>query len=134
MEQILLEAVQRRMENREVIWDSQHGFTKGQSCLANPVASATEWLHQWTKEELQMLSVWTFCTLSKFADNTKLRDAVDSPEGWDAIQRDLDKLKKWVHVNLRRFNKTKCNVLHLGQGNPQCQYRLLDEGIESSPA
>jgi len=57
---------------------------------------------------------------------------VNTPEGRDVIQRDLDRHRSCV--NLMRFNKVKCKVLHVGWGNPKQKYRLWGEEIESSHA
>ncbi|CAM5099974.1 unnamed protein product [Natator depressus] len=68
------------------------------------------------------------CTLSKFADDTKLEGVIDR------IQRDLDKLEDWAKRNLMRLNKDKCRVLHLGRKSLMHRYRLGTEWLGSSSA
>ena len=64
------------------------------------------------------------CTLSKFADDTKLEGVTDTQDSCAAIQQVLDRLASWVEMNLMRLSRGKYRVPQPGRNYSMHQYRL----------
>ena len=59
---------------------------------------------------LKDLNIGLEGTLSKFGGNTKLEGPVESLDGKEALQADLDKLEGLAITNHMKFNRNKCQA------------------------
>ena len=66
----------------------------------------------------------TTCTISKFADDTKLSNSVTNDQDIQNLQEDLNKLMEWSDTWTMKFNVDKCSVMHFGHNNPQHEYQM----------
>ncbi|XP_040549522.1 olfactory receptor 1F12-like isoform X2 [Gallus gallus] len=55
------------------------------------------------------------CTFSKFVGDTNFYDVVNTVKIRGAIQRDRDKLQRWVYENIVKINKTMCKDVHMDE-------------------
>ena len=68
------------------------------------------------------------CTFSKFVGDINFYDVVNTVKIRGAIQRDRDKLQRWVYENIAKINKTMCKDVHIGQSNAMHKCKLTREG------
>ncbi|PKU46335.1 rna-directed dna polymerase from mobile element jockey-like [Limosa lapponica baueri] len=134
-----------RMKGLTVRWVKNWLKGRGQRVVANGVTSGWQ-LVTGSVPQASILGPVLFnifindldagleCTISKFAEDTKLGGAVDSLEGQEALQRDLGRLKHRVMIDGMKFRKSKCQILHLVWSNARHKCKLGEECLESSPA
>ena len=69
---------------------------------------------------------------SAFADNTKLDGIANTLEDRNKLQSDLDRLEHWAENNRMKFNRDKCQVLHLGKRNQMHSYKMGDTWLSNT--
>lgn len=125
MEQILLEAMPRHIDRREVIRDSQHGFTTCKAYFTDVMAFTNDGLTlRWWLGEEQQRSLIDFCKAFDMSSNNSLvsklaryrfdrwiirciRDCLDGHIQRTVVNGSMELINKWcssrVHI--------KCNTI-----------------------
>ncbi|GAB0184021.1 mitochondrial enolase superfamily member 1 [Grus japonensis] len=64
MEQLIMETISRHMKDKKLLRSSQHGFTKGKSCLTNLITFYNELMHLVDEGRAKTSVHWAFSKAS----------------------------------------------------------------------
>ena len=67
-----------------------------------------------------------------FADDVKIYRRMMSPGDRDQLQDDLQKLDEWSSKWKLKFNRDKCNVMHIGRKNPCYNYTMSGSTLSTT--
>ncbi|XP_065675757.1 uncharacterized protein LOC136091965 [Hydra vulgaris] len=67
-----------------------------------------------------------------FADDTKIMPLINNESNNNALQEDLNKLLDWSNKLFVKFNRGKCKTMHIGNLNPQFNYKLEDHILQKT--
>jgi len=111
-------------------WDELLGSNTCHQNLKVQLEAGNTWYTQWANTGTILFKIFinglddgTECTLSKFANYTRLGRVADTPKGYAVVQRDLKRLEKWADTDLMKLSRGKGQVSHLGGKNPMDKYR-----------
>ena len=118
MEQNLLEAMLRHMEDREMIWENQHDFTKGRSCLTNMFTFYDGITASVDKERSTGVTSVDFCNTFEMIPHNSLLSKVERHgfDGWAVEWK-----KNWLQDQIHRvvFNGSMFGWRVVTSGVPQ---------------
>ncbi len=70
--------------------------------------------------------------IKKFADDTKVAKVIGDPADRDKLQEALDCLCDWADKWGMSFNVSKCKVMHVGRNNPDYEYTMRGQKLETT--
>ena len=68
----------------------------------------------------------------KFADDGKGAHAINGPNDQMVLQQSIDNLDEWCLKWGMSFNTSKCKIIHVGRNNPNYDYTLNSEILQTS--
>ena len=81
------------------------------------------------------IPITTLCDiLSKFVDDTKVGKVANSDDEYTSMQGIIDSVMKWSNDWQMQFNVSKCKIIHFGNSNPNRQYIMGGQVLETSTA